>query len=54
MHSMIKDLLEVCGHTSKMKPVSLSVGFPLAISSCTGVVWVRQRIGFNSGCGSAK
>lgn len=27
VHSMIKDLLEVCGHTSKMKPVSLSVGF---------------------------
>ena len=49
MRSLMKDLLDPCGHTSKM-----SVGFPLAISSCTGVVSVRQRTGVNSGCGSAK
>lgn len=47
VYGMIKDPLEVCGHTFKMKAISMNVCFPLAIFSCTGVIQVRQRIGFN-------
>lgn len=46
MYNIIKDLLEVCGHTFKMRPVSKIVHFSLAIFSCIVAVWVRQRIRF--------